>query len=983
MSAGQHSAPPVALPSSGSDTPNTDTEDTLPGQAVPARVGRPEVLIAGYRILRVIGEGGMGTVYEAEQERPRRIVALKMIRPGVATATLLKRFEQEAHALGRLRHPGIAQIYEAGMADAGHGPQPYFAMEFVTGRPLDQYVTERNPGVRERLDLVARICDAVHHAHQKGIIHRDLKPGNILVEDSGQPRVLDFGLARVTDSDIQATMQTDVGQIVGTLPYMSPEQVLGDPLALDTRSDVYALGVLLYLVLAGHLPYDLKKAHLAECIRVIREVDPSLLGTVSREFRGDVETIAARALEKEKERRYQSAAELGSDLRRYLSHEPIVARPASAAYQLGKFARRNRTLVAGAAATVLALVAGVGVSSWQAVRARRAEGLATSRLAQTQEARALAERRREESEGARRLAEERRTEAESRKSEAESRKAEAERARAAEGSQRAAAEASERTSRSETAKAAAVNAFLKEMLSSVDPSEMKGKDVTVRRVLDEAAAKVGGGSLREQPEVEASVRTTLGKTYQALGLLAEAEPHLRQALEIHKRVLGPEHPDVAASLNDLASLLHDRGKRTEAEPLYREALRIRKKVLGPGHLDTSATLNDLGLLLKQQGDLDGAEAMYRESLAIKRRSLGEAHEDLAQAINNMAQLLQAREDLKGAETLHREALAMRRTLFGPEHPDVLASLNNLGANLFAQGDVAGAEALAREVLAVRRRTLDEDHPDLAMAVNNLGAYLRVEGKLAEAEPLQREALAIWRKALGDEHPDVASAASNLAFVLHEKGDPAGAEVLQREALAIRVKVYGEGSLQVARTLGPLGPILLDEGKLEEAETVLRRALAIRVEKLPPRQVDTAVAQADLAGALNARGKFDEARTLAAEALSIREEKLPAGHWTRLEAQSLLGEALAGQGKLAEAEALLLPAYDGLKASAAASPRRKRAARERIVRLYEAWGRPEAAAAWRPKETAPFCARACHRSGSARTVASGVPERAFVPARSVS
>ncbi len=953
MSAGQHSDPPVALPSSGSDMPDTDTEETLPGQPVSARAVRPDVLIAGYRILRVIGEGGMGTVYEAEQEKPRRIVALKMIKPGLATAALLRRFELEAHALGRLSHPGIAQIYEAGMADAGHGPQPYFAMELVTGLPLDQYLTERNPGVRERLDLVARICDAVHHAHQKGIIHRDLKPGNIFVEDSGQPRVLDFGLARVTDSDIQATMQTDFGQIVGTLPYMSPEQVLGDPLALDTRSDVYALGVLLYLVLAGHLPYDLKKAHLAECIRVIREVDPSPLGTVSREFRGDVETIAARALEKEKERRYQSAAELGSDLRRHLSHEPIVAHRASAAYQLGKFARRNRTLVAGAAATVLALVAGVGVSSWQAVRARRAEGLATSRLAQTQEARALAERRREEAEGARRLAEERRTEAEGRKSEAESRKAEAERARAAEGAQRVAAEASERTSRSEAAKAAAVNAFLKEMLSSVDPSEMKGKDVTVRRVLDEAAGKVGGGSLREQPEVEASVRTTMGKTYQALGLYAEAEPHLRQALEIRKRVLGPEHPDVAASLNDLASLLHDEGKRAEAEPLYREALRIRKRVLGPGHLDTSATLNDLGLLLKQQGDLDGAEALYRESLAIKRRALGEAHGDLAQAINNMAQLLQARGDLKGAETLHRESLAMRRTLFGPEHPDVLASLNNLGANLFAQGDVAGAEALAREVLAVRRRTLDANHPDLAMALNNLGAYLRVEGKLAEAEPLQREALAIWRKALGNEHPDVASAASNLAFVLQEKGDPAGAEVLQREALAIRVKVYGEGSLQVARTLGPLGPILLDEGKLEEAETVLRRALAVRVEKLPPRHVDTAVAQADLARALNARGKFEEARTLAADALSIREEKLPVGQWSRFEAQSLLGEALAGLGKLAEAEALLLPAYDGLRASAAVSPWKKRAARERIVRLYEAWGRPEAAAAWRAKETAPF------------------------------
>jgi predicted Ser/Thr protein kinase len=333
---------------------------------------RHPAAIGHYRILRLLGEGGMGSVYEAEQDQPRRTVALKVIKPGLAGPDLLWRFRQESQALARLQHPGIAQIYEAGAEDSGAGLQPFFAMEFIRGQPLLHYADEHRLNTRQRLELMAKGCEAVHHAHQRGLIHRDLKPGNILVDEAGQPKILDFGVARVTDSDVEATQQTDVGQLVGTLAYMSPEQVLADPLGLDTRSDVYALGVILYQLLAGRLPYHISpKVH--EAARAIQEDDPTPLSSISRSYRGDVETIVAKALEKDKARRYASAADLAADIRRYLQDEPIMARPPSAIYQLEKFARRHKALVTATAVVFVVLVAGIIVSTRQAVLARKAE----------------------------------------------------------------------------------------------------------------------------------------------------------------------------------------------------------------------------------------------------------------------------------------------------------------------------------------------------------------------------------------------------------------------------------------------------------------------------------------------------------------------------------------------------------------------------------------------------------------------------------
>ena len=339
----------------------------------PAAIGR-------YRILRLIGEGGMGSVYEAEQERPRRIVALKVIRPGLVSPGTLWRFRQESEALARLQHPGIAQIYEAGAEESGGGLEPFFAMEFVRGRTIVQHADENCLNTRQRLELMVKVCDAVDHAHERGLIHRDLKPSNILVDDSGQPKILDFGVARVTDGEMEATQKTDTGQLVGTLAYMSPEQVLGDPLAVDKRSDVYTLGVILYQLLAGRLPYDISpKLH--EGLRTIQEEDPTPLSSINRNYRGDVETIVAKALEKDKARRYASAADLASDVQRYLTDAPIVARPASAMYKIEKFARRHKSLVAGVIAVFVVLAGGVVASMEQAMRARRAEVVARNEAA--------------------------------------------------------------------------------------------------------------------------------------------------------------------------------------------------------------------------------------------------------------------------------------------------------------------------------------------------------------------------------------------------------------------------------------------------------------------------------------------------------------------------------------------------------------------------------------------------------------------------
>jgi eukaryotic-like serine/threonine-protein kinase len=579
---------------------------------LPAAIGR-------YKIVGLLGEGGMGSVYEAEQEEPRRRVALKVIRAGLVTPERLRRFRHESHALGRLQHPGIAQIYEASTAETPSGPQPYFAMELIHGLPLDKHVEANRLSLRQRLALMAKVCEAVEHAHQRGLIHRDLKPGNILVDGGGQPKILDFGVARVAGTDEQPTEHTDLGQLVGTLPYMSPEQVLGDPLEIDTRSDVYSLGVILYELLAGRLPHDVKHRPLPEAVRAIRDEDPASLSSISREHRGDVETIVAKALEKDKTRRYASAAALGADIERYLKDEPIAARPPSAAYQLAKFARRNRVVVAGVMAVFVVLVAGVVVSSTEAVKANRAGAAAV---------------------------------------------AERDRALAAERS------------------AEAVTDFLRNdvlrqaSLIEQGPETRPDPDLKVRTALDRAAAKIPG-KFAGQPAVEADIRQSIGLTYLDLGLRPEAEIHLQRVLELRRKLKGEDDPETALALNNLASLYIYDGKVSQAEPLLVQALKIRIRVLGEQDPVTLVTLGNLASLYRVEGKYPEAEAQYRKVLEIRRRVLGENHRDTGSSYHNLASLYGLEGKFAEAEPLEAQAVAIWRVTLGEEHPLTLRAKSAL------------------------------------------------------------------------------------------------------------------------------------------------------------------------------------------------------------------------------------------------------------------------------------------------------------------
>jgi len=716
----------------------------------------PRPNIGAYRILGLLGEGGMGTVYRAEQQNPQRIVALKVIRLGVTSAEHLRRFEQEAELLGRLQHPGIAQIYEAGTSKSDFGAQPYFAMEFIQGLPLIQYANRHHLSMRARLELMARICDAVNHAHQRGIIHRDLKPGNILVDEFGQPKILDFGVARVTDSDAQATRQTDMGQLIGTLAYMSPEQVLADPLALDIRSDVYALGVILYELLADKLPYHTERKALHEVVRVIREEDPTPLSSINRRCRGDVETIVAKTLEKDKTRRYASAAEFGADIRRYLADEPVVARPASTAYQLQKFARRHKAFVAGTAAVFLVLVAGIIASSREAVVARRAQ----------------------------------------------------------------------QTAAKEAASANAVINFLRnDLLAQASAKNQSGAggtldpDIKVRTALDRAAARIEG-KFDRQPEVEAAIRDTMGKTYEDLAQYAESQKQLERALDLERRVWGPESPRTLNTLNHLARTLWHQGKYQEAGALLGPALEIERRVLGPEHPDTLYCMNNLGNVYRAEDNNAQAEPLYRQTLETRRRVLGPDHPDTLTSMNNLANVYWSQGNYPQAEALYSEAMETQRRVLGPEHPDTLLSMGNLAATYGKEGKDAQAETLLAQTLEISRRVLGPEHTRTLGFLNDLASLYLRQGKYALAETDTAQVLAGRRRAGGSEDPfDIHSAAADLALVYLSEGKFAASEPIARENLEFNEKEQPD-NWQRFRAESLLGAALAGQKKYAEAEPLL-------------------------------------------------------------------------------------------------------------------------------------------------------------------
>jgi serine/threonine protein kinase/tetratricopeptide (TPR) repeat protein len=879
--------------------------------------------IGPYEIRSVIGEGGMGVVYEAEQSAPiRRRVALKLIRLGMDTREVVARFESERQALALMSHPHIAHVFDGGATDEG---RPYFVMELVPGVPITEYADAKGLTTRERIELFLPVCRAIQHAHQKGIVHRDIKPPNVLVkEEEGRPvpKVIDFGVAKAIEEPLtQRSLHTQQGRILGTPEYMSPEQAeMGRD--IDTRTDIYSLGILLYELLTGRPPFEFGNASYGEIQRRIRAEDPprpsSRAGAqgadsrsiaarrgadapaLRRELRGDLDAIVMKALEKQRSQRYATASELAADLERAMRHEPVTAGPHGAAYRLNKFVRRHKVGVAAVAAIAVLLT---GLAVTMAVQSARIS-------------RALdrADRERE--------------------------------------------------------KAQRVSAFLVDLFRVSDPGE-GGGNLPAREILDRGSARIAA-ELRAEPEVQAALMETMGRVYRNLGLypkaaslhesalalrrttmgdtgrevargiyelgvslqargeIDRAETLIRDALARQRALLGEDHLETADSLNQLGSIRHARDDFSDAVAQYEAALAVRRKLLDPADPLIAQSVRGLGSALQATGDFEGAERLLRDSLATNLRVLGPEHLQTIASQFSLAALLNRKGDKPAAERSHREVLAARRRVLGARHPTVAESLNSLAALLYERGDNAGAEAASREALAIQREALGPTHPRVTQTINNLALAVQERGDFASAESLYREALDTNRKLYGEEHTLVAGNWNNLGLMFYEKGDLAAAEPLFRRTYAILSKKLGEEHPDLGFSLNNLARTLHDRGDLAAAEPYYRRGLALRRKKLPAGHVEIAASLTGLGRLLTDRGNPRDGEPLLREALAIRRKGLTPGNWRIDETESCLGASLAAQGRRAEAEPLLTRSYQALREKRGDRDPRTRQALQRLT-----------------------------------------------------
>ena len=724
--------------------------------------------IGPYRLIRKLGEGGMGQVWLAEQSAPvKRQVALKIIKAGRYDESALLRFDVERQALAIMDHPAIAKVFDAGSTPQG---QPYFVMEYVPGFPITDYCDRKHLSVQERLALFIKVCEGVQHAHQKAIMHRDLKPSNILVvevDGSPMPRIIDFGIAKaISQQGEDETLVTRAGGMVGTPGYMSPEQADPNVLDIDTRTDVYSLGVVLYELLTGMLPFDAKQWQTKPfhvMLRQLHEEDPPSPSTrisgdststtaaqhrntdprqLKSLLRGDLDWIALKALEKDRARRYGTPSELAADINRYLRNEPVVARPASTAYRTKKYIQRHKFGVAAATAMALLLIA---FAVMQAIQLRRITR--------------------------------------------------------------------------ERDRADRVTAFMTGMFKVSNPSEARGNDIRAREILDKSAKDIDTG-LTNDPELQAQMMNVMGTVYQSLGLTSRAEPLLRRALEIRQRILGPRNPDTLQSQSDLAVAVLAESHYPEAEKLCRETMETRRQVLGPEHHDTVDSTLQLARILGFESRYDEAEKLNREALEVARRKWPQDRLT-ATALSLLADTLTHEDKYPEAEKAAREALEMDRQALGSDHPSVLRDMFNLGGILTEEQHYADAEQIHKELIESARRVLGPQHPGTLVAMSTLATILDKEKRFAEAEKLNRQVFEAQRQTLGPENASTLLTLGNLGYVLIEEKNYSEAEKVLREALAGLRRVLGPSHDVTAAAANKLALVLALEGKRDEAFVDLR------------------------------------------------------------------------------------------------------------------------------------------------------------------
>jgi eukaryotic-like serine/threonine-protein kinase len=913
------------------------------------------VQIGPYKLLQQIGEGGMGVVFMAEQTKPvERRVAIKIVKQGMESRQILARFDAERQALSVLDHPNIARVLDAGTTTSG---RPYFVMELVKGEPITDYCDSHHLTLRARLELFIPVCEAVQHAHQKGIIHRDLKPSNVLIalyDGKPVPKVIDFGVAKATGRKLtEQTLFTEFGAVVGTLQYMSPEQASLNQLDIDTRSDIYSLGVLLYELLTGSTPLQrsrLTGAAVLEMLRIIRDEEPqkpSARLTTTEELpsiaanrglepkklsslvNGDLDWIVMKCLEKERGRRYETANGLMLDIRRYLVDEAVLACPPSRIYRLRKFVRRNKGHVIAASLLMLALLSGIAGTTIGLFEAKRQEALALAAAAQERDAKV---REAERAEGER-LA-----------------KLDAQAAAAAEKAAKEQSEVQRKKAERMLAFAKKGNAILGSVFTGLDPNANYANvgelSQALKANLTKAVQELEGSAIGDPLEV-ASMQHTLGLSLLGLGDPARAITLFEKARATRSAKLGSNHADTLTSMSYLAEAYHSAGKLDQALRLFKETLDLRKARLGADHPSTLTSMTDLAWCYREIGKRDMAMPLFEETLKLKKAKLGADDPDTLTSMNDLAvgYYDAGRPDL--ALPLLEETLKLKKAKLGPDHPDTFVSMNNLAMGYIKSGKRELALPLLQETLTLRKAKLGADHPDTLLSMNNLAMNSRAAGKLDQALPLLEETLKLRKAKQGADHPDTLTSMCNLGLAYQDTGNLGRALPLFQEAAAgVERRLFQHE--QASDIVKSLIDCHERQGQLGQAESWRRKWLVEVKQRAGADSVTYSVELAALGWNLLQQKKWADAEPLLRVCLAIRQKRQPDA-WATFNTQSQLGGALLGEKKHADAEPPLLGGYEGMKQRQKSIPGRSQVrlaeALDRLIEFYTATNKPDEAKKW--------------------------------------